>query len=720
MSPRPDRRPDSRPDRAPRRPAGASGSRAGGRPAGSSFRPGGTSSPRWSRPEGGSSEASGDRPRYGREGGSRFSADRSSPARSSGERPGPDRERPTGEWKPRERRGGDSSGAPARFERRGGDSAGGPARFERRGGESSSAPARFERSPGRPPLPRRAEEGRFGDRPPTDRRPTDRRPSDRRPAEGRPSERRFSDRRPTDRRPTEGGSPDRDRRPRPVGGRVAAGRPGLFRPAGRGEARADFGAPPLHPDRDQPRDAAGAPLETDTFASAAPNDMIWGRHSTQATLESGRPIHRIWCTPEMRFSPRFLQLLRDAKASGVLVEEVTWARLGQISGGAVHQGIVLQPAAAETLDLATLMDGCREIGESPLLLAVDGLTDPQNLGAIVRSAEALGAHGMVLPQRRNAGLTGSVAKVAAGALEHLPVARVVNLNRSLETLKEEGYRVIGLAEEGNVSLEEADLDGPLVIVTGSEGDGLSMLTRRNCDQLVRIPLRGATPSLNASVATALLLYEIARRGWMRGLRGTSPAPRLVRPSLPAPAIAAPAMPAPAIAAATIPEPAELLVPTHESGPGPQAAGESKPEPSAAVIPGPENDVPAVDTSAVTAEVAADDQPDRERQDQAEPASPPEARAEPQVSASERSAGEPELPLESDLEPALEPPLEPALEPALELEASQGAVTSPDLAAGEGSAQWHARIAAETPHPQAHAAAEPLENRLSSFAGDIQL
>jgi 23S rRNA (guanosine2251-2'-O)-methyltransferase len=309
----------------------------------------------------------------------------------------------------------------------------------------------------------------------------------------------------------------------------------LFRPAGRSDARPEFGAPPRRSDRDQPRGDAGASSEADTFSSSAPSDLIWGRHSAQATLESGRPIHRIWCTPEMRFSPRFLQLLRDAKASGVLVEEVTWARLGQISGGAVHQGIVLQPAAAETLDLATLIDGCREIGESPLLLAVDGLTDPQNLGAIVRSAEALGAHGMVLPQRRNAGLTGSVAKVAAGALEHLPVARVVNLNRSLETLKEEGYRVIGLAAEGNVSLEEVDLEGPLVIVTGSEGDGLSMLTRRNCDQLVRIPLRGATPSLNASVATALLLYEIARRGWMRGLTGTSPAPRLVRPSLPAPA-----------------------------------------------------------------------------------------------------------------------------------------------------------------------------------------
>jgi 23S rRNA (guanosine2251-2'-O)-methyltransferase len=240
----------------------------------------------------------------------------------------------------------------------------------------------------------------------------------------------------------------------------------------------------------------------------------------------------------MRFSPKFLQLLREAKASGVLVEEVTWARLGQITGGAVHQGIALQTAAAETLDLPTLLEGCAAIGEPPLLMAVDGLTDPQNLGAIVRSAEALGAHGLVLPQRRSAGLTGSVAKVAAGALEHLPVARVVNLNRALDTLKQEGYRVVGLAAEGTVSLEEADLEGPLVIVTGSEGDGLSMLTRRNCDQLVRIPLRGATPSLNASVATALLLYEVARRGWMKGLRGSQPAPRLVRPQLPAPAAAA--------------------------------------------------------------------------------------------------------------------------------------------------------------------------------------
>jgi 23S rRNA (guanosine2251-2'-O)-methyltransferase len=274
--------------------------------------------------------------------------------------------------------------------------------------------------------------------------------------------------------------------------------------------------------------------EAERFNAGPADDLIWGRHAAQAALESGRPVHRIWCTPELRFQPRFLQLLREAKASGVLVEEVTWARLGQLTDGAVHQGIVLQAAAADTLDLGSLIDGCRGLGEAPLLLALDGVTDPHNLGAIVRSAEALGAHGLVLPQRRSAGLTGSVAKVAAGALEHMPVARVVNLNRSLDTLKQEGYRVIGLAGEGSVSLSEADLDGPLVIVTGSEGSGLSMLTRKHCDQLVRIPLRGATPSLNASVATAMVLYEVARRGWMKQISGTAPAPPIVRPQLPTP------------------------------------------------------------------------------------------------------------------------------------------------------------------------------------------
>ena len=368
------------------------------------------------------------------------------------------------------------------------------------------------------------------------------RPGGRRPFPGRPFAGRLDgagrrDRSPGAFNPGESAPEGRFSSSRPEGRRFAGagasrgsfGRSSFQRPAG-AAARGSF--QPARPDRPVAVDAPTG--ESETFGSSPADDMIWGRHPALAALESGRPIHRIWCTAEMRFTPKFLQLLRDAKSAGVLVEEVTWARLGQLTGGAVHQGIALQAAAAETLDLGSLISGCRDIGEPPLLMAVDGLTDPHNLGAIVRSAEALGAHGLVLPQRRSAGLTGSVATVAAGALEYLPVARVVNLNRSLETLKQEGYRVVGLAEEGSVTLAEADLDGPLVVVTGSEGSGLSMLTRRHCDQLVRIPLRGATPSLNASVATALLLYEVARRGWMKTITGSSPAPRIVRPNLPAP------------------------------------------------------------------------------------------------------------------------------------------------------------------------------------------
>ena len=261
------------------------------------------------------------------------------------------------------------------------------------------------------------------------------------------------------------------------------------------------------------------------------DDLIWGRHSTEAALLGGRAIHRIWCTSELKSTPKFFQLLKDSKSSGVLVEEVSWSRLGQITKGAVHQGIVLQIAASKTHDLNNLIDACKPFGDSSLLLALDGLTDPQNLGSIIRSAEALGAQGLILPQRRSAGLTGSVAKVAAGALEHLPVARVVNLNRAIEKLKNEGYRVVGLAEEGSSTISEVKFDGPLVLVIGSEDRGISLITRRLCDQLVRIPLKGVTTSLNASVATSIFLYEVARCGWMRSISGQAPSPRLLKPQL---------------------------------------------------------------------------------------------------------------------------------------------------------------------------------------------
>lgn len=511
-----------------------------------------------------------------------------------------------------------------RFERRRPKGAGSGDRPS--GGAREGKPSRFGGSrpewrgsgEGRDGREDRPRDSRGGYRPDAPRRESFQRPQgEGRPAGrptrvigARPAARRFDDQRPGAGRRPEGrfeGRPERRPEGRPEGRSEG-------RPEGRDQGRRpSFGAPRFsRPDSDRPRFQPGRPPartsrfsepeapgpeasgSSERFGAEPADDLVWGRHPAQAALEGDRPIHRIWCTPELRFAPRFLQLLRDAKANGVLVEEVTWARLGQISGGAVHQGIVLQAAAAETLDLASLIDGCSTIGEAPLLMAVDGLTDPHNLGAIVRSAEALGAHGLVLPQRRNAGLTGSVAKVAAGALEHLPVARVVNLNRSIEQLKDAGYRVVGLAEEGNVSLMEADLDGPLVVVTGSEAQGLSMLTRKHCDQLIRIPLRGATPSLNASVATALLLYEIARRGWMKNISGNAPAPRLVRPQVPttaaassSPAVAPdqePVQEEPVQAAtagedatttvATEPAPETTTPETDASGdPAPQATGE---------------------------------------------------------------------------------------------------------------------------------------------------
>ncbi|MEB3176676.1 MAG: 23S rRNA (guanosine(2251)-2'-O)-methyltransferase RlmB [Synechococcus sp.] len=435
--------------------------------------------------------------------------------------------RPDGPGRPGGRRGG-----PDRFDRPGRA----PFRGERGersdGGEGGERPARFDRPPGR---------GRFDRFDRQDGRPRGPRNDrfERGPRFERDRDRDQERGRDRDRREPMGAGRDGERRER--FGRERFGRPmpgrrdGDGRDGRPGRRFQGSGPRPERPGRFEPRESRDPrdlreqePPTAESSASPEVDDLVWGLHAAQAALESGRPIHRIWCTPEMRFRSRFLQLLREAKASGVLVEEVTWARLAQLSGGAVHQGIVLQTAAAETLDLDSLIEGCKGIGEAPLLMAVDGLTDPHNLGAIVRSAEALGAHGLVLPQRRNAGLTGSVAKVAAGALEHLPVARVVNLNRALEKLKDSGYRVVGLAEEGSATLVEADLDGPLVVVTGSEGQGLSMLTRRHCDQLIRIPLRGVTPSLNASVATAMLCYEVARRGWMANLKGQDPAPRIQR------------------------------------------------------------------------------------------------------------------------------------------------------------------------------------------------
>ena len=239
------------------------------------------------------------------------------------------------------------------------------------------------------------------------------------------------------------------------------------------------------------------------------DDWIWGKHSVLAALNSDRPINRIWCTTEIFSSEKFLILLKDQKSNGVLIEEVSWSRLSQLTYGAVHQGIAMQLASSQTISLDKLIDISISNSSNPIIVALDGITDPHNLGAIIRSAEAFDCKGIIIPQRRSAGLTGTVAKVAAGALEHIPVSRVVNLNRTIEILKKRGFIVIGLSGDGKVPISEFNEKGPFVVVVGAENKGISLLTQKNCDYLLKIPLNGKTSSLNASVAAGISFCYLA-------------------------------------------------------------------------------------------------------------------------------------------------------------------------------------------------------------------
>jgi 23S rRNA (guanosine2251-2'-O)-methyltransferase len=241
--------------------------------------------------------------------------------------------------------------------------------------------------------------------------------------------------------------------------------------------------------------------------------LIYGKHSVLAALEGERSLNRIWILPHLRYDHRFHGLLTQAKANGAIVDEVEVARLNQITQFGNHQGVAAQVAPYEYVDLGELIDQAKAKTEHPVIVVADSITDPHNLGAIIRTAEALGAQGVVIPQRRAVGVTSTVMKVAAGALEKLPVARVVNLTRALEELKEAGFWIYGTAAEMSQSIHTVEFAKATVLVIGSEGDGLSLTTQKSCDVLVSIPLQGSTPSLNASVAAGMALYEIYRQRW---------------------------------------------------------------------------------------------------------------------------------------------------------------------------------------------------------------
>lgn len=242
-------------------------------------------------------------------------------------------------------------------------------------------------------------------------------------------------------------------------------------------------------------------------------DLIYGRHPVLAALENGRQLNRVWILPQLRYDPRFHSLLLKAKVNGTVIDEVEPKRLSQITDGANHQGIAAQISPYPYLALADLIAKAKAASDQPVLLVCDSITDPQNLGAIIRTTEAMGAQGLIMPQRRAVGVTSTVMKVAAGALENLPISRVVNLSRALEELKAAGFWIYGTTASSGKLLHTVEFTGPIVLVVGSEGSGLSMLTERCCDVLISIPLQGKTPSLNASVAASMTLYETYRQRW---------------------------------------------------------------------------------------------------------------------------------------------------------------------------------------------------------------
>ncbi|GBF80381.1 23S rRNA (guanosine(2251)-2'-O)-methyltransferase RlmB [Aphanothece sacrum] len=242
-------------------------------------------------------------------------------------------------------------------------------------------------------------------------------------------------------------------------------------------------------------------------------DLIYGRHSVLAVLEGDRQLNRIWVTDRLHYDPRFHSLLLEAKGKGTVIDEVDMQRLTQITAGGNHQGIAAQVAPYTYHDLDELIAQAKQVSDEPIIIIADGISDPHNLGAIIRTAEAMGAQGLIIPQRRAAGITSTVSKVAAGALESFPVARVVNLSRALEQLKKAGFWIYGTATDQGKLLHQVNFRGAIGLVVGSEGSGLSLLTQRCCDELVSIPLTGKTPSLNASVASAISLYEVCRQRW---------------------------------------------------------------------------------------------------------------------------------------------------------------------------------------------------------------
>ncbi|WP_330203059.1 23S rRNA (guanosine(2251)-2'-O)-methyltransferase RlmB [Cyanobacterium sp. Dongsha4] len=261
----------------------------------------------------------------------------------------------------------------------------------------------------------------------------------------------------------------------------------------------------------KPKSSVSPRLENiNTFENELSSDLIYGSYPVLAALENGQQLNRLYLNSRMLHDSRFESLIPKAKEAGTVIDVVDNKRLDQLTNRANHQGIVATVAPYEYVDLSELIDKAKSETENPVIIIADGINDPHNLGAIIRTAEAFSMQGLIIPQRRAVGVTSTVMKVAAGALAYFPVARVVNLNNAIASLQEAGFWIYGTMMEGN-SLHNTKFEGAIGLVIGSEEKGLSPSTAKACDFLVSIPMTGKTPSLNASVASAICLYEIRRQ-----------------------------------------------------------------------------------------------------------------------------------------------------------------------------------------------------------------
>ncbi len=238
--------------------------------------------------------------------------------------------------------------------------------------------------------------------------------------------------------------------------------------------------------------------------------IIEGRNAVIEALRAGTPMDKVYIA-KGETDAALGHIAAKARDAGIAVVDCDRRKLDGMSVTHAHQGVIAVAAVREYADVSDILQAARDKGEPPLIVVCDELSDPHNLGAVIRTAECAGAHGVIIPKRRSAGLTAVVAKTSAGAVSHVPVARVPNLTQCLKDLKEEGIWVFGTAVDARTTIYEADLKGPAAIVIGSEGDGMGRLVKETCDVLLTIPMKGKLNSLNASAAAAILLYEAVRQ-----------------------------------------------------------------------------------------------------------------------------------------------------------------------------------------------------------------